>query len=58
MAWVEKDVMIIYFQPPCHWEGHQPLDQAAQSPCICLFLLTSVAHCDLQDGMERKEKEG
>jgi len=29
---LEGTLKIIYFQPPCHGQGHLPLDQVAQSP--------------------------
>ena len=38
MAWVERTIMIIQFQPSCYVQGHQPLDQAAQN--------------DIQSGLE------
>jgi len=28
---LKRTTMIIKFQPPCYVQGHQPLDQAAQS---------------------------
>jgi len=29
---LKRTTVIIEFQPPCHGQGHQPLDQTAQSP--------------------------
>jgi len=29
---LEGTLKIIWFQPPCHEQGHLPLDQVAQSP--------------------------
>jgi len=29
---LEGTLQIIKFQPPCHGQGHLPLDQVAQSP--------------------------
>ena len=29
---LEGSLKIIWFQPPCHGQGHLPLDQVAESP--------------------------
>ena len=31
MVWVGRDLTDIWFQPPCHGQGHLPLEQGAQS---------------------------
>jgi len=36
MVWVGRTLKIIWFQTPCHEQGHLPLDQVAQSPADSL----------------------
>jgi len=42
MEWfvLEGTLQIIQFQPPCHGQGHLPLDQVAQSP-----IQPGLGHC-------------
>ena len=40
MVWVGRDLKDHLVQPPCHGQGHLPLDQVAQSP-----IQPGLGHC-------------
>jgi len=44
MVWVGRNLKDYLVQPPCHGQGHLPLDQVAQSP--------------IQPGLEHCQGEG
>jgi len=49
---LEGTLQIIWFQPPCHWQGHLPPDQVAQSS-----IQSGLEHCQGSPEFRRMRAE-